>query len=488
MSDEVSLRCSNREVILFHLDTKELMNPYQLNWMAHWSQASSSPSPILENSPTSYHMLNSSDVRGGNIGKVGNDLHSVPPVNCENFTSYHLQNSNGSSSDWTHFPMFEINRKIESIMSTKREASLTHIKAKIDEQILSLSKKSSFALNLTQSAYESHLLHQDYTNSHKTVAISKPNYMSTCSENMLHLSSKQIDNLENLNKSLISCPKETDRECSNEQEFLFGRNEKCLLITNGTNQGEGSKVCTYAKNKRRFFFEKLTVPKVLNMKCSTDNQLMKKYTKPLVLSDDMNTDIPGTSKSHQAESSGSQKVPQNDNPKILEIEEDSDTSRTKTTSTDSKRPSNSPKEITHSDSEPSSRWLKRLRASPLDPIPLNTKRFKKGNVSSSSEMQNLLARVVNYNKSISKNVECSQVVDSFNENIWIKRWCKSSNSKKDALVLCEPENTKLTNEKYEAKQFPSLAAMALMGKQVINFRPCEFQKKGSATVWKIDRI
>jgi len=177
-----------------------------------------------------------------------------------------------------------------------------------------------------------------------------------------------------------------------------------------------------------------------------------------------------------------------------------DTSRAESMDVLSRKPPNPPTESTQQDSEPSWKWVKRLRANPLDSIPLSTKRFKTGDTSSGGEMQNLLARVVNYNRSISDLPECQQLDkttffpknsecfpgDSTKLMPWIRRWCRSSQGTASSTpVLCEPENSKVLPETFEAKQFPSLAAMALMGKQVTNFRPCEFHIRGSTTVWKI---
>ncbi|KAE8686438.1 hypothetical protein F3Y22_tig00111061pilonHSYRG00002 [Hibiscus syriacus] len=70
---------------------------------------------------------------------------------------------------------------------------------------------------------------------------------------------------------------------------------------------------------------------------------------------------------------------------------------------------------------------------------------------------------------------------------WIHRWCRrrneSSNTKPEALVLCEPQTSTATFDELEKKQFPSIAAMALMGKVMNGFHHCEFRIKGSSIVW-----
>ncbi|KAM7475017.1 hypothetical protein LguiB_022260 [Lonicera macranthoides] len=69
---------------------------------------------------------------------------------------------------------------------------------------------------------------------------------------------------------------------------------------------------------------------------------------------------------------------------------------------------------------------------------------------------------------------------------WIRRWRHNDQpatqqKKPEAVVICEPERSNL--EDFQKKQFPSTAAMALMGKAMTGFRPCEFRKRGSFVVW-----
>ncbi|OWM83848.1 hypothetical protein CDL15_Pgr004279 [Punica granatum] len=73
-------------------------------------------------------------------------------------------------------------------------------------------------------------------------------------------------------------------------------------------------------------------------------------------------------------------------------------------------------------------------------------------------------------------------------NTWIRRWCRVQKTKKHegeeaAFVFCEPQSLKASLDEIRKKQFPSLAAMALMGKAMHGFRPCEFKKSGSFVVW-----
>ncbi|VFQ68324.1 unnamed protein product [Cuscuta campestris] len=47
----------------------------------------------------------------------------------------------------------------------------------------------------------------------------------------------------------------------------------------------------------------------------------------------------------------------------------------------------------------------------------------------------------------------------------------------------EPESACLEAEQIQKRHFPSIAAMALMGKGMKGFQPCKFQNKGSFVVW-----
>lgn len=73
---------------------------------------------------------------------------------------------------------------------------------------------------------------------------------------------------------------------------------------------------------------------------------------------------------------------------------------------------------------------------------------------------------------------------------WIKRWRHAQNtSSKNKTVPTESSETpKASHDHFEKKTFPSIAAMALMGKAMNGFRPCEFTKKGSFIVWNTNDL
>ncbi|XP_075475532.1 protein PHOTOPERIODIC CONTROL OF HYPOCOTYL 1-like [Primulina tabacum] len=70
---------------------------------------------------------------------------------------------------------------------------------------------------------------------------------------------------------------------------------------------------------------------------------------------------------------------------------------------------------------------------------------------------------------------------------WIQRWqhngSSSTKNESSAKMFCDPQSSNLTLKGLQNKQFPSIAAMALMGRAMSVFQPCELQKRGSLTVW-----
>ncbi|KAJ6368685.1 hypothetical protein OIU78_001126 [Salix suchowensis] len=73
-------------------------------------------------------------------------------------------------------------------------------------------------------------------------------------------------------------------------------------------------------------------------------------------------------------------------------------------------------------------------------------------------------------------------------HVWVQRWfhnpSASLKKKTGAAVVSEPESSEAALD-FQKKQFPSIAAMALMGKAMNGFCPCEFRRSGSSVVWNI---
>ncbi|XP_024959092.1 uncharacterized protein LOC112500061 isoform X2 [Cynara cardunculus var. scolymus] len=174
-------------------------------------------------------------------------------------------------------------------------------------------------------------------------------------------------------------------------------------------------------------------------------------------------------------------------------------------------------------SEPGSRWIKRLKLSASSSLALGTKTSKLAETSSNGKQNEFFTRVVEHNpkpvldirngkdseslsgkfqlkESVFQTGECSTKeqhpsmvsLETKRENkditlshSWIQRWSHTQNQKNQKTVeICKPEeNSKPAPEEFEKRQFPSIAAMALMGKAMTGFQQCKFQKKESCVVW-----
>ncbi|KAF3435725.1 hypothetical protein FNV43_RR22817 [Rhamnella rubrinervis] len=163
--------------------------------------------------------------------------------------------------------------------------------------------------------------------------------------------------------------------------------------------------------------------------------------------------------------------------------------------------------------DPSSRWVKRLKLSPTSAR--GTKSSEMAEASSREKVHKFFSQSMKCSVTSSeltmgrcqgkehaafdqtalllRNSESSSI-DSKKESQdlklshpWIRRWCRnvvmSPPKKSKAVEFCEPQCSKAILKKVQKKHYPSLAAMALMGKAVSGFSPCEFSKRGSFVVW-----
>uniref|UniRef100_A0A1D1YNW8 F-box protein At2g16365 n=1 Tax=Anthurium amnicola TaxID=1678845 RepID=A0A1D1YNW8_9ARAE len=157
--------------------------------------------------------------------------------------------------------------------------------------------------------------------------------------------------------------------------------------------------------------------------------------------------------------------------------------------------------------EESSRWVKRLKLN-SESLAIGPGDSNMEDVPTTRRVHKLFSRVMNYSRSNTFTLaKCLQEQQQFEKTVlvlrnndspmeslkeshpWIQRWCQISQeafhpkTRKPIEVLCEPEKAKPLPENLEGKLFPSLAAMALMGKSINNFRPCEIRRRGSSLVW-----
>ncbi|GMH02776.1 hypothetical protein Nepgr_004615 [Nepenthes gracilis] len=161
--------------------------------------------------------------------------------------------------------------------------------------------------------------------------------------------------------------------------------------------------------------------------------------------------------------------------------------------------------------EPSSRWVKRLQLSSSDSLDHGTKRTSMGEVPSHDKIEasrkNMKCSKMNFEQIMlnSRLMALDQNIKQLKEggtssmvgmdksrsmvlsNPWIQRWCHSrlvtSKRNPEAVVICEPKSSKSDMDDLEKKQFLSIATMALMGKAMRGFHPCEFKKRGPVVTW-----
>ncbi|BFG41495.1 hypothetical protein CerSpe_277690 [Prunus speciosa] len=162
--------------------------------------------------------------------------------------------------------------------------------------------------------------------------------------------------------------------------------------------------------------------------------------------------------------------------------------------------------------EPGSRWVKRLKLSASQSAH-GTKSSKMGEASSHEKVNKFSNRITkcsitssqpamgrflgkeqitsDQTATLLRNGEKSSIdLVAKIQNItlshpWIQRWSNkiASQKKSEAVVVSKTQRLKATVDEIRKKQFPSIAAMALMGKAMSGFHPCEFANKGSFVVW-----
>ncbi|KAL2469368.1 uncharacterized protein Fot_50944 [Forsythia ovata] len=165
--------------------------------------------------------------------------------------------------------------------------------------------------------------------------------------------------------------------------------------------------------------------------------------------------------------------------------------------------------------DPSNRWVKRLKLSTSGPPAHGTKISDLSENPSPEKMSRFFRNIIKDNTTsleptvgnccgkelmasdmagdLSRKGEFTNVDPANNDkdlllsHSWIQRWLRSGSTitqkKSKSMVIYEPQSSKLAMENLHEKQFPSVAAMALMGKAITGFQPCELQKRGSFIVW-----
>lgn len=151
------------------------------------------------------------------------------------------------------------------------------------------------------------------------------------------------------------------------------------------------------------------------------------------------------------------------------------------------------------ESEARSRWLKRLRSKPAASPAIGSKKFKSGDGPPSGQTCYKIPtspkeKQAVHSKKLTTSSRFSSGVSMENFCTWIQRWCCKNTQKNEAVaaaatpVSCQAANSHLTqsHKAMKQQQFPSLAAMALVGRVIKQFHTCVFHRVGSSVVWNIE--
>ncbi|TMX05282.1 hypothetical protein EJD97_025127 [Solanum chilense] len=166
--------------------------------------------------------------------------------------------------------------------------------------------------------------------------------------------------------------------------------------------------------------------------------------------------------------------------------------------------------------DPASRWVKRLKMSACGSLAFGTKssslvgetsnekshkflnQIPEGTIanselasSSKRHGKELMVHDNTANLAMNSSTASMSVIkkdlEALTSHSWIQRLLhdRTTNAPKrpQPVVVCEPQTSKLELYDFQKKQLPSLGAMALMGKAMNGFQPCEYHRKGPLVVW-----
>lgn len=158
-------------------------------------------------------------------------------------------------------------------------------------------------------------------------------------------------------------------------------------------------------------------------------------------------------------------------------------------------------------SDPSDKWLKRLKCDVSDPHVPCSKRPKSRESPTPGGTCTMYSQVLDYkrdNTCMIKHVKEDQLmhdtpmerqnqemspISTKNLNHWIGRWCQGGTPNfHGSLSLGKQSRKSNTPPDCLEGQFPSIAAMAMMGRVMNKLRPCELEKKGPSVVWKTEGL
>lgn len=158
------------------------------------------------------------------------------------------------------------------------------------------------------------------------------------------------------------------------------------------------------------------------------------------------------------------------------------------------------------ESDLNSKWVKRLKLSPADSFHHSTKSARIEEVLFPRKLRKLFSEsdsdpntgrepmildhtAVFCKKGESASMDLGKIgTDARLSYSWIQRWCKKSKpfllKKKREIGLCETGSSKMVPK----KDYPSIAAMALVGKAMSGLRPRYFQYRGSLISWSFEKV
>jgi hypothetical protein len=155
-------------------------------------------------------------------------------------------------------------------------------------------------------------------------------------------------------------------------------------------------------------------------------------------------------------------------------------------------------------SEPSDKWLKRLRCDVSDPYFLCSKRskfegdptpegactvFGQEHGSDKAAMINHLEDQPGYGTWTNKQSREGSPVSSKCLNGWVGRWCQGGIPLFNATSNVEKQTPKFNMPPDDIEgQFPSIAAMAMMGRVMNKLWPRELHRRGPSVVWKMQGL
>ncbi|OIV99494.1 hypothetical protein TanjilG_17304 [Lupinus angustifolius] len=163
-------------------------------------------------------------------------------------------------------------------------------------------------------------------------------------------------------------------------------------------------------------------------------------------------------------------------------------------------------------SDPSSRWVKRLKLCPLSSAH-GTRSATIEEITLHEKVNNIFSKMkgnkTNLEPKMAYHAEvqmvpdlCATVLTNGNSSStkekktaastllhpWIRRWSRNhdvSPQKRHELAELRKPKSSNTPEEFQKKQFPSIAAMAMMGKAMNCLNPSELMKKGPVVVWNV---